>query len=447
MRLFRPFLAIVFLSFSFTAFAQMDEEAIADSMLTKFVYNENLVYKPVIGVGLGVMNFYGEVHDKLRTPLVGAPAYKVNISTFIDKTHYFRGNFFLLVGSLTGNERSADSARNRNFKSDIMSFGLNIHYDFKHLFKESPVRPFVSVGLENVQFNSKTDLYDAKGQRYHYWSDGSIHNMAEMSVYTTDVYNQTLIKRDYNYETDLRGKENYSQSTLAIPIDVGIDFKISERINLRVGHSWHFTFSDNIDNVSAQKGNGDKKNDMFTFSYFSLHFDLFTAPKVIRTNLLFKELDVDQSMFDDEDGDNILDLFDKCPGTPRGVAVDSTGCPLDGDNDGVPDYMDKELNTPTDAMVDDNGVQIKAEDYAEKLNIQAINRKELEAFLMAQKAQNKMRQRSTKVLPPKFKSLDIDGDGYLSFEELIKAINDYFDFSNDLTTKDIYELQDFFFEQ
>ncbi|MDP4210233.1 MAG: DUF6089 family protein [Bacteroidota bacterium] len=450
MKFIKPLLVFAFLSLSFSAFAQMDDEAIADSMLTQVVENVNRVYKPVIGVGVGVMNFYGEVHDKVRSPLAGTPAFKVNIATFIDKKHYFRGNFFLLVGSLTGNERSSDTARNLNFKSDITSFGLNIHYDFKHLFKESPVRPFVSVGLENIQFNSKTDLYDAKGQRYHYWKDGTIHNIPEMSVFTNDVYNNSLIKRDYTYETDLRGNQSYSQSSLAIPVDVGIDFKISERLNLRVGNSWHFTFTDNIDNVSPQSPGvkGDKKKDIFTYSYFSLHFDLFTAPKTIKINNMFKDLgDYDLAMYDDEDNDMVRDLFDQCPGTPFGVKVDSVGCPLDGDKDGVPDYKDKELNTPADAMVDDDGVQIKAEDYAEKLNIQAINRRELEAFLMAQKALNKMRQRSAKALPPKFKSLDIDGDGYLSFEELIKAINDYFDFSNDLTTKDIYELQDFFFEQ
>ena len=50
-------------------------------------------------------------------------------------------------------------------------------------------------------------------------------------------------------------------------------------------------------------------------------------------------------------------------------------------------------------------------------------------------------------LPAKFKSVDLDGDGYISFDELLKAIDDYFDFSSTLSSKEIYELQDFFFEQ
>jgi outer membrane protein OmpA-like peptidoglycan-associated protein len=43
----------------------------------------------------------------------------------------------------------------------------------------------------------------------------------------------------------------------------------------------------------------------------------------------------------DSDGDGVSDKNDKCPGTPSGVAVDKTGCPLDKDLDGVADYKDE----------------------------------------------------------------------------------------------------------
>lgn len=43
----------------------------------------------------------------------------------------------------------------------------------------------------------------------------------------------------------------------------------------------------------------------------------------------------------DSDNDGVADKNDKCPGTPAGVAVDKTGCPLDKDLDGVADYLDK----------------------------------------------------------------------------------------------------------
>lgn len=52
----------------------------------------------------------------------------------------------------------------------------------------------------------------------------------------------------------------------------------------------------------------------------------------------------------DSDKDGIWDKIDMCPETPRGVAVDSVGCPVDEDHDGVPDYLDHCLGTPAAAI-------------------------------------------------------------------------------------------------
>ena len=52
----------------------------------------------------------------------------------------------------------------------------------------------------------------------------------------------------------------------------------------------------------------------------------------------------------DKDKDGVWDKIDMCPDTPRGVQVDSVGCPLDEDHDGVPDYLDHCLGTPPGAL-------------------------------------------------------------------------------------------------
>ena len=89
----------------------------------------------------------------------------------------------------------------------------------------------------------------------------------------------------------------------------------------------------------------------------------------------------------DSDGDGVMDQFDKCPGTPKGVRVDGAGCPLpepkteiikeqitslegnecpvkidgpDRDRDGVEDSLDQCPNTPCDFSVDDKGCPVKA---------------------------------------------------------------------------------------
>ncbi|MDP2470916.1 MAG: OmpA family protein [Candidatus Palauibacterales bacterium] len=63
----------------------------------------------------------------------------------------------------------------------------------------------------------------------------------------------------------------------------------------------------------------------------------------------------------DSDGDGVEDNDDLCPDTPKGVKVDSTGCPLDADMDGVGDYMDQCPNTPRGAVVDETGCPLDSD--------------------------------------------------------------------------------------
>ncbi|PVX51785.1 thrombospondin type 3 repeat-containing protein [Balneicella halophila] len=61
----------------------------------------------------------------------------------------------------------------------------------------------------------------------------------------------------------------------------------------------------------------------------------------------------------DTDGDGVPDMKDECPDTPKGVKVDSKGCPVDTDGDGIPDYLDK---CPNEAGVKENNGCPKVDD-------------------------------------------------------------------------------------
>ncbi|MGM0474268.1 MAG: hypothetical protein ACQERV_08995, partial [Bacteroidota bacterium] len=50
-------------------------------------------------------------------------------------------------------------------------------------------------------------------------------------------------------------------------------------------------------------------------------------------------------------------------------------------------------------------------------------------------------------IPEKFKSLDTDEDGYLSFDELLKTVDAYFDYQLDLSLEELREVNEFFFSQ
>jgi len=257
----RNFLMVSVLLLASQALLAQDEDDF-DSLLIREIVVENPVYKPVIGISGGILNFNGDVSNAFPTPLIGNYALQVKVSSFIDNKRNFIANFSLLTGALTGNERSSvDITRNLNFRSSIITFGISLEYNFGHFIRRNKpaFMPFISLGFENISFSSKGDLFDKSGLEYNYWSDGTIRNISE------ERKNQVpgiQLYRDWDFETDLReldiwGIGNYSQNAFAIPVDMGLDFFPSDRVKLRFGFSYHFTTTDLIDNVSwqAQRSN------------------------------------------------------------------------------------------------------------------------------------------------------------------------------------------------
>jgi len=98
----------------------------------------------------------------------------------------------------------------------------------------------------------------------------------------------------------------------------GIRFRVSPALSIDVQTALHSPFSKYFDNL----GSRDKEL-----------YDRFLVNSVGLTLALGKAKDTD--------GDGVPDRKDKCPDTPTGVKVDENGCPLDTDGDGVPDYQDK----------------------------------------------------------------------------------------------------------
>ena len=439
-----------------TSLLGMAQEDIED-ILNEKVEVANPVYKPVVSLGTGVLNFYGDVKNNYINQVLGDFGYKLNISAFVDQNRYFKTNFFLIYGKLSADQRSyTDLTKNLNFQTDLRDFGFNLEYGFGHFMKKfDAIRPFISIGVGNIQFTPKGDKLNTDGKAYNYWSDGTIRDIKQVSHYPN-----TIIYRDFVFETDLRqwekdndienlGWGQYSQNAFSLPIDAGLDFKIAERVALRLGTSIHLTTTDYLENVSTKGTSfpGKKGNDFFTYNYFAFRLDLFSQPKTMIVEKMFAEMEIDDVMFDDEDGDYIMDPVDQCPGTPYGTVVDSLGCPLDSDKDGIPDYQDIEPGSFSGVWVDDNGKTISEETYLAQLlhRSDAMSRADVKAYFETI-GKGYVRKVVTEI-PEKFRKLDTDADGYISFEELLKAIDDYFDNKFDLKVEDIYELNNFFFEQ
>ncbi len=330
--------------------------------------SSSIQLKPTFSLGTGMMGFYGDVgfQSKSFSPLVSRIGYELRASAPI--TDWLDVSLFALHGRLSANEHSM--SRNLNFESRITTGGLQFTYNFHQLLKPGRVvEPWVSIGFESMEFLSKTDLKDAQGRQYNYWSDGSIRDIAEDAP---NAENAVEIHRDYSYESDIRevnmdGFGKYSEQTWAVPVGVGVKMKLSHGFEARVGATMHFTGTDFLDGVSNNSiGNrqGDGRNDRFLFTSFSVGYAISTKPKKkkFKPTLTPEQMDV-IAMNDDEDGDGISDWNDRCPHTPAGVAVDQYGCPLDGDGDGVPDYRDDEAGTLAGAAVNDRGVTLTDDDH------------------------------------------------------------------------------------
>lgn len=450
-------------------FAQEDE---FDKILNQTVENINPVYKPVVGFGGGVLNFFGDIKNNNYSPPLGELGYKVNVATYIDNSQFYKANFYFMGGKISGNERNySNPARNFNFQSDIYTFGFNVNYDFDHFYKkkERSVHPFISLGFETVIFDSKTDSIgyyvtlengnelEVPGKLY-YWSDGTIRNLPDDPV---NEINSIFMQRDYKYETPLRkydwGLGSYPQYAFAAVFDFGLDYHLSDRLMLRLGNSVHYTFSDVIDHVSSKNDPainqsvivGDKIADWFNFTYVTFHLDLFSSPKTLQVERLIADIDYDYSLFyTDFDNDGWYDGWDDCPDTPPGAVTDSSGCAVDTDNDGVPDYMDDEVPTRPGAFVNNSGVEITENDLIAILDkSMAVGRNEIDIYIRGPESYRPSRKSKSVEIPDKFKSLDSDQDSYISFDEMLRGIDNFFDYDTDLTPEDIYKLNNFFFSQ
>lgn len=317
--------------------------------------------KPKISFGIGSLGFHGDLYQKhFQSPVTGRPGFNLGISQRL--TRYLQLDFTALFGKLGANEWLNN--RHENFQSEIRAGGVNLVYDFGNFIPDKySFRPFVSLGVLGFEFLSKTDLRDKNGNLYHYWSDGTIRNMAEGSA---GAQNSILLNRDYKYESDIRelnkdGFGKYPERAWAFPIGFGVIMKVTDRVDVKMNFQYYVSTTDYIDGITSKglaERKGTKGKDNFMYSSVAFQYDLIAKyraknkiPVTEKSNSQWLAIDKQ-----DKDNDGIPDLADDCAGTPEGAKVNLKGCPLDEDGDGIPNFRDDELNTPPGVPVDARGV-------------------------------------------------------------------------------------------
>lgn len=360
----RRLLSALYLTFAFAS-------ASAQSDYSQFIDNrgDDAVFAPKIGLGTGFFTYLGDVRDNnLFHPFTSSWGYEFFASANFSK--HFDLELNVVYGDITVNERSRDPLRNRNFRSELFVGGVGVSYNFNHFYKKKPgvVQPFVAVGVSFVHFDSKTDLRDANGNLYHFWTDGSIMDRPENSE---TAHLAVELQRDYHYETDLREMNNdglgkYDLFTFAIPFRAGLDFKMGRRVSARLSTAFHYTLTDLIDDFT-HRGDGDRQgngaNDMFLYTSLQVNYAIGVKVKKAEKRDWpdFEEFDFMALYLEDEDGDGVPNFQDSCHQTLDGVEVDERGCPVDTDRDLIADYRDKEEFTGMDKIANLDGIGLTDE--------------------------------------------------------------------------------------
>ena len=305
-----------------------------------------------VGLHAGSLSYIGDIEGNGSGSYFGFGNWSYGVS--LEKK--LGTNYGILVNGLFGKVTKSEMYANSyvNFSSQISHVDINFMLDFDN--GKSIFSTFVSVGLGFMVFNPKGDL-SSGGVEYNYWSDGTFRDLPQGSP-GADT-NAVVISRDYDYETELEGRErSYATTALTVPIWAGFKFKLSRQVDLKVAMAYVHTFTDNLDNVS----NGG--NDKLFYTSFGVNYNFVGKDRSDK----YRTIDFGSFFSADSDNDGVNDKTDMCQETPEGVKVNAEGCPLDGDKDGVPDYLDKEPNTPANTTVDRHGVTWTDEKIEEQEN-------------------------------------------------------------------------------
>ena len=184
---------------------------------------------------------------------------------------------------------------------------------------------------------------------------------------------------DNTYETpaendgERRAKLGSQTLRFSTTVLAGIQFKLSKRINIALEDRHTFIKDDLLDGQQWQEhpvGNATLTPNWDSYNYLSLGLNFNIGSKAVEPLWWLNPLDYaygelnnprhtkfPKPVFDDADGDGVVDQLDREPNTPAGCPVDSHGVTQDTDGDGVPDCKDKQLITPSYCQpVDADGV-------------------------------------------------------------------------------------------
>ena len=302
----------------------IDENVIETTIKSTHVHQTK--YQPKVFFGLGNFNFNGDITDDRNSSIISQTGYQIGLTSNLND--FFDATIYMQEGTLRIDGIDNDDLP-KNFKSTISSVGFKVDYNFSNLITSKILSPYVGIGINYMKFDSKGSYDDTNDE------------------YEVDLQDLWSLNPD---------NEEYSKNTIEIPLTLGLNFRINDRLNLKLSTNIYLTNTDYIDNIK----NG--SNDRYTVNSVGIVYDIFCKgcddEYIPKSYDNYQSVDFDALDMEDNDRDGVKDIDDFCPYTPNGVKVDENGCAIDTDNDNVADYLDQEKDTPAGALVNSKGVQL-----------------------------------------------------------------------------------------
>ncbi len=325
-----------------------------------------------------------------------------------------------VIGKLSANERSDIPSDNKNFQSNIVQGDLTCYL---HLLNKpgTVISPFLYTGISFMSYQRFTDSLSASGAPYYYWNDGSIRN--EPQNYS-DILTAKIIHRDYVYETPLG-----NGTTLSIPIGLGAKMHLSDNLAINVQAAYYFAFSKSIEYYTA--GNG--KNEKYLFSFCTIEYHFTPKPKPV-SDPVYDKVDFKQ-----------IDIKDNTE-KPKEITKAEEAALLAKEEQQAHDTaaVDRE---EVNYFKDPNSEEAKKE----KQHIDSLANAPHPTTIIDPKDTTSTTATTKSyvhhILPPRLTPADYDHNGYISSQEITRAIDDFFTGTSPMTIADINALIDYFFDQ
>jgi len=202
---------------------------------------------------------------------------------------------------VTDSENFTRSLNVRTEINDLSLLGIWSLANDKILPEQVFLAPYFLFGGGFSTYKNFGDLYARNGDRYYYWNDQTIRDVAQ-----NESNPGNIIQQDGNFETELSPLEtegvDYKTRFIHATVGVGLKFRLWKRMSLNIESLFRFTNTDYLDDVrgnfinnynspeqayaanpalreSLNRGNTDDKKDRLHFTTVSLHYNFGKTPK------------------------------------------------------------------------------------------------------------------------------------------------------------------------